>query len=350
MNKIKSFLKTDLGQIISFIIIYSIIFMIFFSTLKLTLPFLIGLIVTSFLYKPTLKIMKKFKVKSGLASILSITIFYILFTIIIGSMGTLLFFELKNLIELLDTKTLMESVKNVFDGALGIYNGLDEDILSFINGNMSKMASSVSTALVTLGKQGLNMGIGFVSNIPYIITVIGFAVISTFFMLDNSVNGVYSKNKFINSKYFKLIKQCKDLIFRYVFSYALVLGSSFIEVFIMFLIAGVPNSFILSVICSILDILPIVGMAIIIIPMAIYYLLKGSYFAGIILIIGYVLICILRQIIEPKVMAKTLNISPLSSLIAIFVGLTANGFMGMIYCIFLVVFFNIIIKPKLKNN
>lgn len=346
----KKIIKNDFVQIGIFALIYTIIFFLFFKTLKLTLPFLLGALTASLLYKPTKSIMKKFNIKSGIATIIIIAVFYILAITVIGGLLTLLFFEVKNMVELIDTKYLIEVFEDISAKLLGFYNGLDPEILEFITSNLVKMSSSISAFVLSVGKKVLDGGLAFASNIPYIITMIGFAIISTYFMLRNSVDGLYKNNRILNSKAFGIVIHSKNMLFKYLLSYTIVLGSTFLEVFIIFLIVGVPNAFVLSFVCSLLDILPIVGMALIIVPIGIYYIIQGHYLMAGILLGGYVVICILRQIIEPKVMSKTLDISPLSSIVAIFVGLTAGGLKGMIFCIFLVVSYNIFMKPKINMN
>ena len=49
---------------------------------------------------------------------------------------------------------------------------------------------------------------------------------------------------------------------------------------------------------------------------------------------------ITRNILEPKLLSASLELSQLSVLIAIFVGLNAGGFKGMIYLIALFIGFN----------
>lgn len=344
----KKILKNDFVKIGLFVVIYTIIFFLFFKTLRLTLPFLLGALTASYLYNPTKKLMNKLNIKSGLATMITITIFYVLAITIIGGMLTLLFFELKNMVELIDTKYLIQVFQEISDKILSFYNGLDPKILDFINDNLDKMNSSISAFALSIGQKSLNVGLGFASNIPYVLTMTGFAIISTYFMLKNSIDGLYKDNKILNSNAFKIVIHSKNMLSKYLLSYILVLGSTFLEVFAIFLIVRVPNAFVLSLICSLLDVLPIVGMALIIFPMGIYYIIQGHYIMGSILLGGYVVVCILRQIIEPRVMAKTLDISPLSSIVAIFVGLTAGGLMGMIFCIFLVVSYNIFVKPQIN--
>ena len=59
----KKILKNDFVKIGLFVVIYTIIFFLFFKTLRLTLPFLLGALTASYLYNPTKKLMNKLILK-----------------------------------------------------------------------------------------------------------------------------------------------------------------------------------------------------------------------------------------------------------------------------------------------
>ena len=133
-------------------------------------------------------------------------------------------------------------------------------------------------------------------------------------------------------------------------------------VFIGFSILKIPYTLLLSFMCMILDLLPIVGMILVFLPLMAIYFFSGKYITVIFLIILFSVIMITRNILEPKLLSASLELSQLSVLIAIFVGLNAGGFKGMIYLIALFIGFNfykkyanfegnfIECKDKIKNE
>ena len=90
----------------------------------------------------------------------------------------------------------------------------------------------------------------------------------------------------------------------------------------------------------ILDLLPIVGMILVFLPLVVIYFFSGKFVIVVFLIILFSVIMITRNILEPKLLSASLELSQLSVLIAIFVGLNADGFKGMIYLIALFIAFN----------
>jgi sporulation integral membrane protein YtvI len=161
---------------------------------------------------------------------------------------------------------------------------------------------------------------------------------------------ISSKNKILNmipsnetDKLSFIYSETKRMLGNYLLSYLLIIGITFIETIIVFSIFKVKYAFILSVICAIADILPILGIGAVYIPLAvIYFFLIKSYVTAFGIIISYILVSVIRQIIEPKIVSSSLGIHPVAALAALFIGLKANGLSGIFFCMFLVVFYNIL--------
>jgi sporulation integral membrane protein YtvI len=198
------------------------------------------------------------------------------------------------------------------------------------------------------GVKVINLIIYFVSSIPYILMVFIFTLIATYFftkdiskyktsVLDNYIPGKTEKISYVYT-------ETKKMLLGYFASYLLIILITFIVTLIGFLILGVRYSLVLSLICAVLDFLPVLGVAAIYIPLAIIYMVGGNYFTGIGLLILYALVFFVRQITEPKIVSSSLGLHPVSVLAAIFIGLKAYGILGMFFCMFLVVFYNIFKK------
>ena len=132
----------------------------------------------------------------------------------------------------------------------------------------------------------------------------------------------------------------------YVLSYLLIITVTFVETIIVFIIFKVKYAVILSVLCGILDLLPILGIGAVYIPLVIMYGLYHNFYTCIGLLVCYVIVTIVRQVIEPKIVSSSLGIHPVAVLAALFIGLKANGASGMVFCMFFVVFLNIMRKVK----
>jgi len=105
----------------------------------------------------------------------------------------------------------------------------------------------------------------------------------------------------------------------------------------------VKYAVILSIIAAIFDILPILGIGGIYIPLALIYMfIQKDYFTSFGILIWYIVVTVVRQILEPKIVSSSLGIHPVAVLASIFIGLKVNGLSGMFFCIFLVVFYKVL--------
>lgn len=95
-------------------------------------------------------------------------------------------------------------------------------------------------------------------------------------------------------------------------------------------ILNAPYTGLLSLLIVIVDILPILGTGSVLVPWAIIALLQNNNFLGIGLIILFVVITVVRRVIEPKVYSTNLGISPLASLISIYIGFKLLGIVGIL--------------------
>ena len=78
------------------------------------------------------------------------------------------------------------------------------------------------------------------------------------------------------------------------------------------------------------DALPIVGSGTILLPWAVISAMNGDINLALALFILFVVITIVRQLLEPKVVSNQIGIHPIFTLIAMYTGYKAMGVMGML--------------------
>jgi sporulation integral membrane protein YtvI len=94
-------------------------------------------------------------------------------------------------------------------------------------------------------------------------------------------------------------------------------------------ILGVKYTGLLSILIVIVDILPILGTGSVLVPWAVIAILQDNNFLGIGLIILFLVITVVRRVIEPKIYSQSLGISPLASLVSMYIGLKLLGLAGI---------------------
>lgn len=104
---------------------------------------------------------------------------------------------------------------------------------------------------------------------------------------------------------------------------------TFIMAFVGLSILQVSYTALLSLLIVVVDILPILGTGSVLVPWAVVAILQGNHFLGIGLIILFLVITIVRRIVEPKVYSSSLGISPLAALISLYIGFKLLGLVGV---------------------
>lgn len=103
-----------------------------------------------------------------------------------------------------------------------------------------------------------------------------------------------------------------------------------------FLITGQSYALLLALGFAILDFIPLIGSGTIMVPWAVVDLFLGNYTRAVGLMIIWGVIVVFRRIAEPKVVGDQTGLSPILSLISIYVGMRLYGVAGMILCPILV--------------
>ena len=104
----------------------------------------------------------------------------------------------------------------------------------------------------------------------------------------------------------------------------------FAELTVGFISLRIEYAGILALIVALIDMLPILGVGTVLIPWGIADIIMGEYALGAALLILYAVIALVRNLIEPRIVGKSLGLHPLATLMSMYIGLKLFGFAGMI--------------------
>ena len=91
----------------------------------------------------------------------------------------------------------------------------------------------------------------------------------------------------------------------------------------------VPGAVLIAACIAVFDILPVLGTGGIMIPWAILSLITGDFFRGFGLLILYLVITVIRNIIEPKIVGHQVGLHPVVTLASMLAGLNLFGIIGL---------------------
>lgn len=275
-----------------------------------------------------------------------VTIIFI-FSFIIGLIF-LFIAELVSAIEYL-TKTLPNNVNQLFlyleewvvrvllpffNDLSSIFNQLSSDSQKNMIVRINELGGKLSSSLIDLLQTILIKIPAILSWFPNAASVFIFTILATFFISKDWYKLKKVARKFvpitIREKGMKIYVDLRKAVFGFFRAQLILVAITALIVLIGLLILRVNYAFAFAFIIGVVDLLPYLGTGIIFVPWIFYELINDNYFLAIGLSVLFIVIVVQRQIMEPKIMSTNLGISPLVSLISIFVGLQIFGFIGLL--------------------
>lgn len=112
-----------------------------------------------------------------------------------------------------------------------------------------------------------------------------------------------------------------------------IMGVVFLILLIALAALGVRYFVLVAFLISFLDFLPFFGTGTAMIPWGIYKFLMGDYKMAIILIVIYAVTQLVRQLLQPKLVADSVGMNPLVTLLLLYVGYRIGSVIGMILAV-----------------
>jgi predicted PurR-regulated permease PerM len=190
----------------------------------------------------------------------------------------------------------------------------------------SSTAQKLSGSLVSIGAAILSNLARFTLD-----ALITFVVV--FFMFREGKQWAYRAGKLIplsDAQVAHLYQNISDTIIANVYGILSVGAVQGILAGIAMRIVGMPSSLLLGIAVGFASIIPLVGSAIVWVPVALYLLFSGAIWKGVFLLIwGTVAVSSVDNILRPWVVAGRVELHPMVLLFFIFGGVEAFGFLGL---------------------
>ena len=113
-------------------------------------------------------------------------------------------------------------------------------------------------------------------------------------------------------------------------AYLLIMAITFGEISLGLWLLRVDYYLIIGLTVAVLDILPVLGSGSILIPWGIWTLLGGNLPLGAGILLLYAVVTGVRTVLEPRLVGRGMGLSPLVTLISMYVGMKLLGVGGLI--------------------
>lgn len=319
-------------------------------------PLIFAFFLAVVLQRPVDNISNKYKIKKGIVSVFMVLLVLFLIGLFIALLSNRVIKEFHDFINYVSirindidwiertTRSFVAAMPEFVQKSISVSV---EEFLAELRLMMQEGVSTGSSPSLHLGSFNLKSLIfpsitgvwNTAKQIPSILIAVIITIISSCFMtsdyerISRGIKGLFPEDKrFVLSRtkavlFSSLGKLGKAyLIIMLVTFSEMLLGLSVLK------IIGVYKGsyiFVIAVITALVDVLPVFGTGSIIIPWGIYSIIVGDARLGVALLILYGAITVIRQVVEPKLVASQLDLPPVATISAMYVGLQLFGIIGM---------------------
>ena len=312
-----------------------------------SLPFLVAFAAASLLYRPSQRIASflklPYKIVAVGLTVLSVSVFMCFF-------GFLLWKTVSEIGAF--AAEALGGEQGLMENIVGIFRYVSDKLASmpFISGNSASalkesmtqaFSDTVKNLFVSAASRFPAFAAKLVSAVPEIFLFFVVTVLSAvYFCVDYERLYRFAKTHLSEDRWKMLVRAfgiVKHTAFQFVKSYFVLFLFTFSGLLFGFVLLGEDYAFLFALITATVDSLPIVGMGIVLFPLAIYHFMLKDVVYGIGVCVLYLVLTVLRQIFEPRVLGAGMGIHPLVMLAAMYCGLNVFGIGGMLLAPFFAV-------------
>ncbi len=302
-------------------IILAVLFILSFILLKPIIFSILGGIFLAFMLTPLYKKSLKYLPNKNLSASIICTVVIILILAIMWLITPILIQQSIEIYQASQKLDIITPLKAIFPSIISsetIANEVGSVIYSFI----TKLTNSV-----------MNIFANLILNFPTLFLQLIVVLFTFFFVLrdgDKVVPYLQSILPFSKEVEKKLFKSTRDITFSVVYGQVVLGVIQGLTVGIGYLIFGVNNALFLMILSALAGIFPIVGTAIVWVPVTIYLLATGNIFAAIGVLFFGLISAIIENAVKPVFVSKKTNVHSGIILLGMVGGLLVFGILGVI--------------------
>lgn len=192
---------------------------------------------------------------------------------------------------------------------------------------VTTLASRVASEVARVAFQAVGM-------LPQGIVFVVMTIMGTYYMSADKERIISFLLKLLPEKYKQRSSLVRKSFLRAIFTQfrtaLIMLGVTFAELSVGFSIMGLEYAILLALLIALLDALPVIGAGLFLLPMLGYGLVVSDMTLAIGSGLIYIMLIIVRQLLEPRLIGRQLGLYPLATMMAMYAGLKVMGFLGML--------------------
>ncbi len=300
-------------------------------------PFIIAIPLAAVLQPVVQFAHERFKMKRGFSVLICVLlilgiIFWMIYwaVTIVSEQAPALVGQSGNLISE-SVNTLQQAAENLMNDAS---SNMSPQVRELIRGSMNNAIQRVSDWGSMMAADVVAFTVNMVTSLPYVVIYVSFLAMALYFISIHYENirsylpGGKRRRQDSNTT------QLTNSALRSLMGYLKVQGTFAAMVLIVSMVALNIMKFkyasALAIIAGLMELIPMIGSGLMYIVMGAAYFLTGNTLAGVQVLVLTGALQLLRRLLEPKLMSNSIGISPLMSLIGMFVGMRIGGIIGLI--------------------
>jgi len=328
--------KNFIINAVYWVLVILLVYVVLKYAFSLISPFLFAFLFAYILRRPAKAVSKVSKLPFKLVSFLFVLLFYCIAGTLITLLGVKIVTSLSGLIMKLPsiyTGQIEPYLIDSFNSMEKALYHLDPTLVKTLNSSLEQFVSSLGTNISKISISLVSSFSGIATSFPAFLIKVLMMIISTFFIaMDFDAFSSFLLRQF-PPKGWEILVTVKqyfvNTLFVVIRSYALIMTITFVELSIGLTIIGIPNSVLIALCIAVFDILPVLGTGGIMIPWTIIAFIQGDIQRAIGLLIIYVVVTIIRNILEPKIVGSQLGLYPVVTLMSMYVGTCLLGVVGL---------------------
>ncbi len=301
---------------------------------SLVLPFVLAILMALIIEPLVVFFQKKARLKRAWAVALSLLIFVGGFIYIISWLISRI---IKDLVKLFpQMATYSDQVTESFLHAISDFKvfylqlNLPLDVQNAMYNSLQGAVETLSSML----RNSIDILTAAVGFLPGIFVFVVIAAIATFLISNDRYVIKEFLYKFLSlntqSKTSSIFNQLVKILVGFLKAYLILISITAVLTMVALKIIGVDYVLTIGILVGLLDLLPVLGPGLLFVPWIVVEFILGNTGLGLALSVIYLVISLVRQFMEPKIVGENIGLHPLITLMALYFGLKLGGVVGLI--------------------
>ena len=300
------------------------------------MPFVIGWCISAIAAPVVNWLEKHFKIVKKLGSALIVVLVIGLIVLLIYLAVSRLVTEvgdlLKNIPDLYEQ--LANGLSQIGQSMSGLFARLPEEVRSGFQTMMSNLNEYMGDLISKIGEPTVTAAGNLAMRLPFFLVSVLVSVISAYFFTVERDEVLNWAKKVMPQAVVKRMTLVMDNLRYAVGGYFKaqfkIMGVVFLILMVGFALLKINYFALIAFLIAFLDFLPFFGTGTAMIPWALYKFLVGDYKTAILLFVIYAVTQLVRQILQPKLVADSMGMNPLVTLLLLYVGYRVSSVLGLI--------------------